>query len=581
MFTFTTFVELLHYIDEHIDNPHYVSYLENGNYTSISSQKFVTMVNQLSNAFALKGVGHGKTVAIVSDSSPFWLMVDFALQNLGAISVPIFANISKENLYYEIEDAEIDMMFLASQEKYEQLGDAIESMKLIVTFDVASDKQNVVNLFDFIENASESFSSLHKVQPDDIATIIYTSGSTGTPKGVELTHRNFMTQLKDAQAVIPLHENHVALSFLPLAHIFERMVVSYYLASSVSIYFADDVQNVGNLIKQVKPTVMTVVPRLLEKISTKMHANAMANKGVKWLIAKMAFSAADSKDVNAPASFIDKLSTKLVYGKLLEALGGNIELIICGGAPLASKTERFFTNIGVNLYQGYGLSETSPVISVNTPRHHKFASTGLKLPSVEVKLLEDGELLVRGPSVMKGYHKRPDKTAETIIDGWLYTGDLASIDDEGYITIKSRKKELFKTSTGKYVSAIAIEQSVTQSKWIDYAVVVADNRPYVTALIFLEPLILESYANDKKFSNQSFSAIVENPYFEKLVSRLIWKVNKHLNAWEKIRKFKLISELPTIENHVLTPSMKVSREKAYTRYEKEIDTMYLESGEHL
>jgi long-chain acyl-CoA synthetase len=579
MFNFRTFVELLQYIDETIDNPNYLSYLENGVYKPISSKQFVSMVNQLSNAFALKGVGHGKTVAIVSDSSPFWLMVDFALQNLGAISVPIFANISKENLYYEIEDAEIDMMFLASQEKYEQLGDAVDSMRVIVTVDVESDKEHVVNLFDFIENAAESFSSINKVEPDDIATIIYTSGSTGTPKGVELTHRNFMTQIHDVQQVIPLHDNHVALSFLPLAHIFERMVVSYYLACNVSIYFADDVQNVGNLIKEVKPTLMTVVPRLLEKISTKMHANAMENRGIKWLIAKVAFHAADTKDVDAPPSFIDKLSKKLVYGKLLEALGGNIEMLICGGAPLASKTERFFTNIGLNLYQGYGLSETSPVISVNTPSNHRFATTGQHLPSVEAKLLDDGELIVRGPSVMKGYHKRPDKTAETIVDGWLYTGDLAEIDKDGYISIKSRKKELFKTSTGKYVSAIPMEQALTQSKWIDYAVVVADNRPFVTALIFLEPVILESYAQEKNLSDKSFVATVENPYFDKLVSRLIWQVNKHLNSWEKIRKFKLIAELPTIENHVLTPSMKVSREKAYTRYENEIETMYLKNGD--
>lgn len=574
MFEFRNFPQLLAYIENNIDNKNYLSYLKAGKWQTLSSFEFTQITHKLANAFFKLGVRQGDCVAIISDSSPFWLIVDFALQELGAISVPIFANIASENLRYEIDDAGISYMFIASQEKFDQLHEAIERMKLVITLEVESEASNVVNFFDFIKGYRPEKVFSVTVDPDDIATIIYTSGSTGRPKGVELTHDNFMSQLRDVQAILPFHDHHKALSFLPLAHIFERMVMCYYLASNVSVYFADDVKNVGNLIKEIQPSAMTVVPRLLDKISMKMHENAASAKGLKWLIAKMAFHAADTKPVKAPASMIDKLSAKLVYKKLLEALGGNLELLISGGAPLSLKTEQFFTNIGVALYQGYGLSESSPVISVNTPTYHKFGTTGKVLPSQEIKISDDGELLVKGPNVMKGYHNQPEKTAETIVDGWLHTGDLAEIDAEGYLTIKSRKKELFKTSTGKYVASIPIEQDLSQSKWIDYAVVVADNKPFVTALIFIDPVLLESYADRKKIQDKGFESLVNLESFIKLISHEVDQVNLHRNEWEKVRRFTLIKELPTIENQILTPSMKVSRQKAYDRYAEDIDKMY-------
>lgn len=574
MFEFKNFPRFLAYIEKEIDNDHYLSYLKEGKWETISSSEFTQKVHQLANAFFKAGVKQGDCVAIISDSSPFWLMVDFALQELGAISVPIFANIASENLIYEIEDANISYMFIASQEKFDQLKDLILQMKLVITLEVDDHAENVISFFDFIKGCRSENEFSVAVDPDDIATIIYTSGSTGRPKGVELTHDNFISQLRDVQEVLPLHDHHIALSFLPLAHIFERMVMSYYLATNVSIYFADDVKNVGNLIKEVKPTLMTVVPRLLDKISTKMHENAASAKGIKWLIAKMAFHAADTKPVGLPPSIIDRLSAKLVYKKLLEALGGNLELLICGGAPLSQKTEQFFTNIGLDLYQGYGLSESSPVISVNTPSDHKFGTTGKVLPSQEIKISEDGELLVRGPNVMKAYHNQPEKTAKTIEDGWLHTGDLAEIDKEGYLTIKSRKKELFKTSTGKYVAAIPLEQAMSQSKWIDYAVVVADNRPFVTALIFIDPINLDAFAQEKNIQDRHFESLVGDESFVEGISRIIHQINRHQNAWEKVRKFKLVAELPTIENQILTPSMKISRQKAYDRYAEDIEKMY-------
>ncbi|MDH5464596.1 MAG: AMP-binding protein [Thiovulaceae bacterium] len=572
MFTFTTFSEVVDFIENHVDNPKYLSCIEAGVWKSFSSKEFVNHVHLLAAGFASHGIKAGTTVAIVSDSSPYWLMIDYALQYIGATSVPIFANIASENLHYEIEDSQIEYMFIASNEKYEQIKDVADQMRLVVTKDVSSSAKNSVTFEDFLLLATDI--PQHKPNPDDIATIIYTSGSTGRPKGVELTHANFISQLNDTHVAYELFTNDKALSFLPLAHIFERMVVSYYLVCGISIYFADDVKNVGNLIKDIKPNLMTVVPRLLDKIFTKMHIGASEAKGIKWLIAHFAYKRADTKHPESPKTFMDKLYAKLVYGKLLDALGGNMRMMICGGAPLDKKVEQFFTNIGLDLYQGYGLSETSPVICANSPAVHKFGTAGKPFSSVQVKLLPDGELLAKGPNVMKGYHGQIEKTAETIENGWIHTGDLAEIDEEGFITIKSRKKELFKTSTGKYVSAIAIEQAITQSKWVDYSVIIADNRPFVTALIFLDPLLVDAYAKRKKLNLSTFEEQVKDPNFTKLMNRTLDKINSHLSKWEKVQKFVLVGEVPTIESHILTPSMKVSRNKAYEKYEKEINLMY-------
>lgn len=562
MFSFNTFPELLEYIKTSVHNQTYLSYRENEMWQSFSSDEFVIHVEELAAAFASHGVVKGTSVAIVSDSSPFWLMIDFALQCLGAVSVPIFANISYENLHYEINDSAIEYVFIASQEKYDQLEESLKSMKLVVTFGIKSHLKNAIDLHYFLK-ISHDIPHVD-ISQDDIATIIYTSGSTGQPKGVELTHKNLISQIKDIRLAIPVTSDEIALSFLPLAHIFERMVVLYYLVNGISIYFADDVKNVGNIIREVRPTVMTVVPRLLEKIYTKMHDTIYNTSGIKGLIAQGALYRANTKEVHAPLNALDRLAHGLVYTKLVEALGGRIHYMISGGAALSPAMERFFVNIGIPLYQGYGLSETSPVVCVNTPTSYRFGSCGKKLSSVEVKISQEGELLVRGPNVMHGYHNMYHATAKSIQDGWFHTGDLACIDDDGYIFIKSRLKELFKTSTGKYVSAIAIEHHLTHEKWVDYAIVVAENRPYVTALIFLDP----------SMSTKTFKQYINESKTTERMDELIQGVNKHLNAWEQIQKYILIPIIPTIDNHMLTPSMKISRNTVYSCFSNEIEAMY-------
>ncbi len=574
MFECKDLSELLNYIDAEIDNENYLNYLEDGQWKYISSQEFVRLVRALANSFQSFGLRQGDSVAIISDSSPFWLIVDYALQSLGAVSVPIFANISSENLNFELEDANIQYVYIASQEKYDQISSFIQDMKLVLVKDISAQGTNIQEWNSFIGN--ETSYTQPSIDENDLATIIYTSGSTGVPKGVELSHKNLITQIKDTRECFSVEDGYCVLSFLPLAHIFERMVMSFYLSSGVSIYFADDVKNVGNLLKEIHPHVMTVVPRLLDKIYTKMHENANAASGIKWLIAKAAFYRANHKDPNdVTQTFIDKIFKKLVYSKLVDALGGRLQYLITGGAPLSMPVYRFFHNIGIPLYQGYGLTETSPVICVNTPKAHKVGTCGKTFSHVEVKLAEDGELLMRGESMMLGYHQQPLKTKETIDEqGWLHTGDLASIDEEGYITIQSRKKELFKTSTGKYVSAIAIEQKITANKWIDYAVIIADNRPYVTALIFMDEILLEAFASDEHLEDISFDELVGHERIQSIVRDIIKKVNAKLNHWEEIQKFHIVGEKVSIESGVLTPSMKVSRQKVEEIYKNEIKSFY-------
>lgn len=559
MFEAENLSELLDHIEKRVNNETYLNYQHEQQYKSISSHAFVHTVRALASAFQKSGIRQGSTVAIIADSSPFWLITDYALQCLGAVSVPIFADISPENLRYELENAEIRYAFVSLQHNSRQLLPFLKKMELVLTKDMEIEGANVQEWDVFI--GDDLHYSRPHIKADDLATIIYTSGSTGLPKGVELSHKNIITQLQDTQMNFEVEPYFKALSFLPLAHIFERMVMSYYLMSGISVYFVDDVKNVAKLLKEVKPHVMTAVPRLLDKIYTKMHVRAAEAGGLKWLVAKAAFYRADHKDPHSESScMIDRLFARTVYTKLLYAFGGELRYLISGGAPLSLGVYRFFHNIGLPLYQGYGLTETSPVISVNTPDFNRVGTCGKPYPHVQVKLAEDGELLVRGQSVMRGYHKEPTMTREAIdAEGWLHTGDLASIDGEGYITIASRKKELFKTSTGKYISAVAIEQKITANKWIDYALVIADNRPFVSALIFLDEAERE---------------LISPEHLQNVVQALIDKANKKLNHWEQIQKFHIATESMSIKSGLLTPSMKMAREKVEQRYRTEIENFY-------
>lgn len=573
-YDFKTYSELFTHICS-LENKYFLNYLSNGKYQNISTTDFKNKVICLSLALKDLGIQKGDTVGIFANSSPFWLIFDFAIHEVGAISVPIFANISSINLNFEIKDANIKYMFIDSQERLKDIENENKDLTFI-THNFCIKEPNFYNFDEILVIGKQICDSTgftpHKAQDDEIFSIIYTSGNTGTPKGVMLTHKNIVSQLHDINTLINLQQEEIALSLLPLAHIFERTVMSYYLSRGISIYFVDDIQNVANLLKIVKPTIMTAVPRLLEKIFNKIKNQISQKPLISRLIAGFAFKYALKEDIDKN-SIVYKILDKIVYSKLREIFGSRITKLISGGAPLSKEIALFFVNIGVPIYQGYGLTEFSPVISTNYPNSNKVGSCGKIIPSAEVKITENKELLVRGPSLMKGYLNQEELTSKTIDkDGWLHTGDIAHIDSDGYLFISSRVKEIFKTSTGEYVNAISIEQQLSKNKYIEFAVVISQNKKYTTALLFVDK---EKYEIEKKNNNNlNIEEFYNRTDIINDISRHIENINKDLNQWEKIVDFKIITNDISIEGGELTPSMKICRNKIEEKYAQLIDSMY-------
>jgi len=570
-----TYSEIFTHITNNFKNEKFLNYLSNGKYKHITVEDFHNKVICLSLALKDIGIKRGDTIGVFASSSPFWLIFDFAIQQVGAISVPIFANISTVNLNFEIKDANIKYMFIDSQERLKDIENVHKELVFIThNFCIKEDKfynfDEILVIGQQICDASGFMP--HKAEEDEVFSIIYTSGNTGTPKGVMLTHKNIISQLHDINTLIELEEQEVALSLLPLAHIFERTVMSYYLSRGISIYFVDEITNVSNLLKIVKPTIMTAVPRLLEKIFNKIKSNISEKPLISRTIASLAFSYALRDNINKN-SILFRIYDKVVYSKLREIFGSRLEKLISGGAPLSKEIAQFFVNIGVPIYQGYGLTEFSPVISTNYPLANKVGSCGKIIPSAQIKIDKNKELLVKGPSLMKGYLNQEELTRKSIdSDGWLHTGDMASLDKEGYLYISSRLKEIFKTSTGEYVNAVAIEQNLSKNKYIEFAVVISQNRKYTTALLFVDK---ERYLQDIKLNkNLTIDEYYNKKEIVNNISKYIQNINKNLNEWEKIVQYKIITKDISIEGGELTPSMKICRNKIEEKYEEIINSMY-------
>lgn len=577
---FRHFGELYQHLDSTPVKKYFLHHRETGGekgWKVFSKGEFLRCIQYLALAFYDNG-WRGKQIAIAVSPSSYWLMLDYALMLSGAVSVPLFTNISSKNLLFEFTDSNIHTAFIESKAQKERMHKVDERIEVIYVGEALDDHRTLDELLRYgegidKENPTLFDTLLDRISADDLATIVYTSGTSGTPKGVELTHANLISQIHaTAENYHFDREVDVAFSFLPLAHIFERMVMHFYLSRELSIYFADDVKNVGVLLKEVNPTVMTVVPRLLEKVFFKMKVKAMDGNFLKKGLVKLAFHRACTKDPFIKLSLLDKVLDDLVYKKLRLALGSRMHMLISGGAALSDILYKFYMNIGIPLFQGYGLTESSPVICSNTPQYNKIGTCGKAFPGVEVKISGEGELLARGPNVMRGYHHNEAATSEVIdAEGWLHTGDLASIDAEDYISITGRKTEQFKTSTGEFVSSVYIEQELASNGWFEYALIVGHNRPYVVALLFVEHEFLGRLATQM---HKTPIKALESEKFHQMTKSFIRKLNKKLNHWEKVRKFTVISDLLSIEEGHLTPSMKLSKKHLMKQYSEEISNMY-------
>ena len=607
MKNFSTLSELISFQASNFKNPSAFNFKENGELKSFSNQEFYEKIFHFACGLCELGLQKGQSFANYSYQNPIWLIADFGAILAGAVTVPIFHNISQENLLFEIRDADVKFIFTDNRDYFSSIKNENLDLKIItygeqILKQVQDDSvlcselshrhpelvsgsipNNIIAFEDLIllgkKAAEEKKYDLESLQknslPQDLVTIIYTSGSTGTPKGVELTHHNLVSQIHDTAQFFPLSKyDDVILSFLPLAHIFERMVMMFYISQGVSIYFSDDIKNVGNSLREFHPTLMTAVPRVLEKVYTKIKDGVDSASFLKKFIGKKALQRAMTKDFYAPKNFCDKIYDAVIYKKFRFALGGKMRMIICGGAALSPELELFYRNIGVNLFCGYGLTESSPVLTANCPKNFKLGTVGKKFPAVELKISGDGELLARGPNIMCGYHNQPQKTAETIVDGWLKTGDLAQIDSEGFVKIIGRKKELFKNANGKYVSPVPIEQKLLQELgFLLGAIVIAEGQKFTSAVLFPEFELLKKFKVKFNFT-QSDEDFLRSEILQKFVQKKIDQINSHLNHWEQIQKFHIAIEPISIESGEITPSMKLKRNLLEEKYKQVVEEFY-------
>ncbi|WP_276499765.1 AMP-dependent synthetase/ligase [Pontibacter litorisediminis] len=558
----------------------------NGTWQKYTTSDVLEYANQVSLGLLKLGIGKEDKVAIISFNRPEWVLVDFGIQQIGAISVPMYPTITEEDYRYIFNDAEVKAVFVSDAALYNKVVAATEGMegiKEIYTFDDIHGAKNWKEVLKMGEK--EDVSQLEPlkaaVKPEDTLTIIYTSGTTGNPKGVMLTHDNLMSNVRGTVPYVPVNHQHRALSFLPLCHVFERMLLYLYFRIGVSIYYAESIEKVADNLKEVKPHLFTTVPRLLEKVYDKIVATGMELTGVKRKLFFWALELGLKYDPQVDHGWwynkqLD-LANKLIFSKWREALGGNVRVIVSGGAALQPRLARVFWSANIRVMEGYGLTETSPVISVNRyePENNMIGTVGMAIDGVEIKIAEDGEILTRGPHVMKGYYKKPELTAEVIDkDRWFHTGDIGEMIQGKYLKITDRKKEMFKTSGGKYVAPQPIENKLKESVVIEQVMIVGDGRKYASALIVPSFMGLQDWANHKGIKYTTDEEMLKHPDVIEKFKREIDKANEGLAQYETVKKFALIPKMWTVESGELTPTLKVKRKIITANYHDVIESLY-------
>ncbi|MCF0215319.1 MAG: long-chain fatty acid--CoA ligase [Fibrobacteraceae bacterium] len=559
----------------------------NGEWIHFSREKIKRETEALALAFHDHGIKEKESIGIIAPSSPAWVFADIAAQINHAAIVPLFPNISFENFDFQCKDANVQILVIYNISDLEApLREKLSRFKTVICIDPTTElPENGIYWDDLIKDGygllqEESApqwieSQIHSIHPDDLFSIIYTSGSTGTPKGVDLSHRNMLSQIQNLLPRFPLYrKTDTALTVLPVAHAFERMAVYFYILNGITLYFADDPKNLPAILPEVRPTLMIVVPRILERLYDKMTAAGDKARGPKRWLVKQAIKIAKIENPTKRPSLMRRLCDKLVYKKMREAIGGNFRLIVSGGSALNKSICRFLLNIGLTVYEGYGLTECSPVISVNYAGNMQPGSVGKPLAHLDVKIGDNSEVLAKGDSVFKGYHNLPELNKEIFTsDGYFRTGDQGQLDEEGYLSLTGRIKELLKTSTGKYVSPNPIELEICRHPLIEAALVVANNRKFASVLVFLN----DEYAKrmlKKTKADFDISKAMQSKHINEAISRHIGRINKKLNHWEQIRKWTLVGDPLTIESGLLTPTLKLRRKATEEKYAQQIEKMY-------
>ena len=542
------------------------------------------------------GLKKNDSVALISENRPEWVYADFAMQLLGIINVPLYPSLTSDSIQYILNDSEAKAIIVSSGFQLNKVLKIIKNckhLKQIIIFNEHEDEDGKQKILTFKEvqekgkdrkkkNPKLLIKTSGEIKENDVCTIIYTSGTTGEPKGVILTHKNIISNVNAALIIFPITKDDIFLSFLPLCHIFERMA-GYYtaLAAGCTIYYAESIEKVATNLQEAKPTLMTSVPRLFERIQSRIIKNVESQSVTKQKIFYWAleigrqFIAAKKKgSVPIALGAKHRIADKLVFKKLRERTGGRLRFFISGGAALSRELGEFFEAAGIQIVEGYGLTESSPVIAANRPDDYKFGTVGKPLPGVEVKIASDGEILARGPNIMKGYFKKKKETEETVIDGWLHTGDIGVFDSDGFLMITDRKKHLFKTSAGKYIAPTPIENIFLTSKYIDQFVLIGDRRTFLSALIVPDYEALKEFADAHKIPYTDESELTGHEKIYKLIEDDMSKLQKKLANYERVRKFALLDKPFTIESGEITPSLKIKRKVVEEKYNYLIEQMY-------
>jgi len=587
-----TLSQLFEYATTYFNKPDLLIYRgKNGSFQKISSHEFRDRVMHL--ALGLRGLGvkQGSKVLLLSANRPEWHITDFACHLLGAIVVPIFPSLISEQVAFILKNSEAEFVVVSDATqlvKIHDIGAVTKKIKAVIVFDTEAATTGEKPFENVIHAGRENFKpgflkrAVKTVAPEDLATIIYTSGTTGVPKGVMLTHRNLVANMLGAETVLRLTTVDKAVSFLPLCHAFERTVDYLYFFRGMTIVYSASMEELGRDLRESAPSVMACVPRFYEKIKAKVEAKAVTQGGLRLKIFNWALEVgrrrvAVQSNGQRGGLFLKiecALAHRLVFSKIQAGTGGKIRFFVSGGAPLSAEVAKFFSAVGLPILEGYGLTETAPVISVNSPQGPKPGTVGRLLPEVEVKIAEDGEILTRGPNVMLGYYKMPEETARVMTDGWFHTGDIGHLDEEGYLVITDRKKQLIVTSVGKKIAPQAIELAVEASSYIEQVVLIGEKQKFITALIVPDFEHLKLFARENHLAAKSAEDLIKEPAVVELIQKEVEKHQGTFSHYEQIQKFRLLAHPFSVENGMLTPTMKVKRKAVVSTYAALIEQMY-------
>jgi long-chain acyl-CoA synthetase len=558
-------------------------------WVATSTKQYINLANTISRALLRLGVKANDKIAVVTTNNRLeWSVLDIAILQIGAVNVPLYPTITSSDYQYIINHSDSILCFVSDKALYEKVVKIKTETQLldIYSFDTLpniSTWESLLKLGEDTSNQNEVDSLKAAVLPSNLATIIYTSGTTGTPKGVMLTHKNIVENtLVSAKALDFNSESHKVLSYLPICHIFERFALYYYQMMGFEVYFAESVEKLADNLKEVKPHFIPVVPRLLEKIYDKIVDKGSALNGIKKMLFFWSLNLGKQYEPYQKNGwwyhFQLKIAQKLVFIKWREAFGGNIKFIVSGSAPLQPILIRIFTAAGIPVFEGYGMTETSPGISINDFRNNgfKIGSVGKVLDGIEVKIADDGEILVKGSNVMIGYYKEEALTKKTIIDGFLHTGDIGKMDENGFLKITDRKKEMFKTSGGKYIAPAVLESKLKESRFIEQIMVIGEGEKMPAAIIQPHFEFIKEWIKHKnlKIENASFEEIIANKKVIKRIQKEIDKANLSFGDWEKIKAFELTSEIWSIDNGLLTPTLKMKRKEIKLKFENLYRNIY-------